>query len=373
MQASMTRDREHIKAEIEFLQTHGEGVNSVDYKNLLSCRLIQREVIEYFESGRDLETETVVQQNVIILKFLYSYLLGVQSGNFDIMEVFLETVMMESGMLEPFVGPGGKVGVPSQVDDQTVCDNMMEVIRVCAAAVVSVYLYVNVQQKHGTFAPDHVAAMFLALSLNTFKNDQIVTQIDAEMQQCQNEIKAWAANQVARLEKINTTKIKEIEQKKILAQKDKKITELKENEEANRGEIARLEQDKKEILVEKNRLNEELLTLKSDAGISKEVAFDFLNTYIRYQQFFEEGQTLLKSLKNKEKDSQENTYKWLSALTKDSKETSSTYAKLVTHSDHTNFLMIAIRTKSSSLLSLLKEMTSPNGIYLNYLIQLNGY
>eukprot|EP01025_Chloroclados_australasicus_P056210 TRINITY_DN6912_c0_g1_i5.p1 TRINITY_DN6912_c0_g1~~TRINITY_DN6912_c0_g1_i5.p1 ORF type:complete len:432 (-),score=31.93 TRINITY_DN6912_c0_g1_i5:287-1534(-) len=173
-------DQDYIQSQVSYLESH--NCECKDFENLLSCRKTQLEVMDYFLHARNTQTETVEQQNEIILKFLGSYLLGLQNIDSQALDVLLEDLLIESGMLEPFIGPGGKVGVPSQVDDETVCDNMMELIRACGAAVVSVYLYANVQQKHGTFPPDHVASMFLALSLNTFQRESIVAQIDTEIQ-----------------------------------------------------------------------------------------------------------------------------------------------------------------------------------------------
>lgn len=116
-----------------------------------------------------------------------------------------------SGMVAPFVQPvppqttadgsvtpstGARFGVPSNSD--VLCDNVSELVRMAAAAVISLYVYLNFRQGPGDLPADEVALTFATVAIHSCAAASNAAAIDQQIQsvidndiKCRGEASVW--------------------------------------------------------------------------------------------------------------------------------------------------------------------------------------
>lgn len=100
-------------------------------------------------------------------------------------------------MVAPFVQPsepldpskpdsppstGARFGVPTTIDPEVVCSSVSELVRMAAAALISLYVYLNFRQGPEDLASDEVLLVYTTIAIHSCVNVENAAQLDQQMQ-----------------------------------------------------------------------------------------------------------------------------------------------------------------------------------------------
>mmetsp|Transcript_22617 Transcript_22617/g.62774 ORF Transcript_22617/g.62774 Transcript_22617/m.62774 type:complete len:446 (-) Transcript_22617:265-1602(-) len=178
--------------EVEMLLAVPEGEEGRPYscRKLLEARYLQRAWLTYLLVDRDVEKESLEQQTMCLCRFLKSYVSALSAAEWTAHSMG-DDIMIDAGFVAPFVRPGTQgpeFGVPAVIYEDTVCDNVDELARAACAAIFACLVYQNVPQEDPESAPDQVAAVFLALALNSVKTPEQQAAMDEQLKQLDLEV-----------------------------------------------------------------------------------------------------------------------------------------------------------------------------------------
>lgn len=151
----------------------------------------------------------------ILLSWLAGIYHGVSGSQAILHGELLQPEFTASGMVAPFVQPvppktaadgslepstGARFGVPGSTD--VLCDNASELLRMAAAAVISLFVYLNFQQGPGDLPADEVTLTFATVAIHSCAHAANAAAIDVQIQQLvgadvaeRGEASAWQQQQ----------------------------------------------------------------------------------------------------------------------------------------------------------------------------------
>lgn len=133
----------------------------------------------------------------ILLTWLSAYYQGVSGTQSIIHGDLLEAELTASGMIAPFVQPsepldpskpdaapaaGARFGVPTTVDPEVVCTSVSELVRMAAAALISLYVYLNFRQGPEDLASDEVLLVYTTIAIHSCVNLQNAAGLDQQIE-----------------------------------------------------------------------------------------------------------------------------------------------------------------------------------------------
>lgn len=131
------------------------------------------------------------------MTWLSAYYHGISGTQSIIHGDLLEAELTASGMIAPFVQPsepldpskpdaapaaGARFGVPTTVDPEVVCTSVSELVRMAAAALISLYVYLNFRQGPEDLASDEVLLVYTTIAIHSCVNVQNAAHLDEQMQ-----------------------------------------------------------------------------------------------------------------------------------------------------------------------------------------------
>jgi hypothetical protein len=132
----------------------------------------------------------------ILLCWLAGIYHGITGSQAIIHGELLQPEFTASGMVAPFVQPlpptqsaagvlepatGARFGVPSNVD--ALCNNASELLRMAAAAVISLYTYLHIPQAADSLPADEVTLTFATIAIHSCAVASNAAVIDQQLQQ----------------------------------------------------------------------------------------------------------------------------------------------------------------------------------------------
>jgi hypothetical protein len=151
----------------------------------------------------------------ILLSWLAGIYHGVSGSQAILHGELLQPEFTASGMVAPFVQPvppkqaadgslepstGARFGVPGSTD--VLCDNASELLRMAAAAIISLFVYLNFQQGPGDLPADEVTLTFATVTIHSCAHAANAAAIDTQLQQLvgadvaeRGEASAWQQQQ----------------------------------------------------------------------------------------------------------------------------------------------------------------------------------
>jgi len=184
LSAALNVDAEQELAMLLAVPAGADGSKPFSCQKLLEARQLQKALFTYVGGpARDVATETLEDQTRSLCRFLKAYYNALSAADW-MAHSMGDDLMIDAGFVAPFVTPGAagpEFGVPSVIYEDTVCDNVDELTRATCAAIFSCLVYQNVPQEDAESSPEQVAAVFLALALNSVRTPEQQATFDKEL------------------------------------------------------------------------------------------------------------------------------------------------------------------------------------------------
>lgn len=134
----------------------------------------------------------------ILLTWLSAYYQGISGSQSIIHGDLLEAELTASGLVAPFVQPStplphegqaaedsipsgsARFGVPTHTD--VVCSSVSELVRMAAAALISLYVYLNFKQGPSDLPSDEVLLVYATIAIHSCADAENVAALDQQMQ-----------------------------------------------------------------------------------------------------------------------------------------------------------------------------------------------
>jgi len=142
--------------------------------------------------------DTLIFQCRILVTWLSAFYHGISGTQAIIHGDLLETELTASGMVAPFVQPSppavsedgtstapassASFGVPTKMGPEVLCDSVSELVRMAAAALISLYVYLNFKQGPQDLAADEVLMIYTTIAIHSCANADNAVQLDQQIQ-----------------------------------------------------------------------------------------------------------------------------------------------------------------------------------------------
>jgi hypothetical protein len=142
--------------------------------------------------------DTLIFQCRILVTWLSAFYHGISGTQAIIHGDLLETELTASGMVAPFVQPSppavsedgtstapassASFGVPTNMGPEVLCDSVSELVRMAAAALISLYVYLNFKQGPQDLAADEVLMIYTTIAIHSCANADNAVQLDQQIQ-----------------------------------------------------------------------------------------------------------------------------------------------------------------------------------------------